>query len=308
MDPIEKITSKEIEDYILKSRESFESIPQAEKSDKASEVLFKAALPLLDHVIRAKLSRDEGDIRHKLMHSLSEYISTIVKHVDGHHLESFYDEVFKFFEEKELIVFLHHLLQNVTIVDHKYMLTKLFQLLKHFDITFCYHASSLVLPYLVVDHQTGRLMWSFVASIWLQENAVESQSVDLVLTLICCLVHVFVNPSLSLVSRPSSANIQSLPDPVYDVRPSKMFWDIIQFGLVDTNPLSRKRSLFLLDRVLKSVSEGGIESDDCVFWWGCHGDGAAGGEWPEKEMKEIWEDVILLLETLEEKQVFRDMS
>ena len=300
-----------VEETILKLTNEHQRASDQEKADKARELLLEEVLPLLNHVIKVKPSREQPGFNQQiLICSLSEFALMLITYVDGHQLESFYDQIFELLLDKDStdnisagIIFLHNLFSSV-VIDCKYILPKLFQLLKHFNITSCYQVSSLLIPYIAVDQVTSQSVWEFIVSVWLKECTVESQCLDLVLTLICCLVHVFIHPNFPLVSRPLATDIERSQDPViYDVRSLTVFWDIVQSGLIESNPLSRKRSLFLLDRVLKSIStEDVIRTEDRVFWWGCHGNNAT-SEWPESEAIKIWDDVILLIETLEEKQV-----
>ena len=77
------------------------------------------------------------------------------------------------------------------------------------------------------------------------------------------------------------------------------FWKIIQRGLVLTDPLSRKRTVYLLKRALdlldKQPCNLSVKSEECcIFYWATE----------EKEsLRSLWQDYILLMETLDEKQV-----
>ena len=82
----------------------------------------------------------------------------------------------------------------------------------------------------------------------------------------------------------------------------KTFWAILQHGLYHVNPLTRKRSLFLLKRVVDVMQQDigtailthQLSDKVPVLWWRSN---------HEAEMLKIWNDIFLLLETLEEKQV-----
>ena len=82
----------------------------------------------------------------------------------------------------------------------------------------------------------------------------------------------------------------------------KEFWNTIQSGLTDRDPLSRKRCRYLIERVLSFVKESEYQGHFCsegkVFWWANKEDKQG-----IKEVEEVWEGLMLLLETLEEKQV-----
>lgn len=84
-----------------------------------------------------------------------------------------------------------------------------------------------------------------------------------------------------------------------DVRQEAVFWQIIQAGLTSANSLARKQSLYLIKRNVDICENQKLDvniSFDCVplFWWSAD---------KGKTFLKVWEDLILLLETLEEKQV-----
>ncbi|GFR98332.1 tRNA (guanosine(18)-2'-O)-methyltransferase [Elysia marginata] len=83
---------------------------------------------------------------------------------------------------------------------------------------------------------------------------------------------------------------------------SDNFWSTIQAGLVSSEPLHRKLAVYLIKRLIDTC-----EKNDCtvnvihrpdmrapIFWWSS----AA-----KKQLSALWEDFILIIEVLEEKQV-----
>ncbi|XP_078413543.1 tRNA (guanosine(18)-2'-O)-methyltransferase TARBP1 isoform X1 [Cetorhinus maximus] len=92
------------------------------------------------------------------------------------------------------------------------------------------------------------------------------------------------------------------PHQTFDLRICPQFWEVVQRGLVQPDNTSRKRAMYLLKRAvdvsntLKSeiCSECQAESDVCLFWWS--------GE-KSKQLVQLWENYILIMETLEENQV-----
>ena len=200
----------------------------------------------------------------------------------------------------------------------------LLSVLRISSVTLCYHITGQLLPCLIQQSALPSAMaesvWEFICSVWLNKTTVETNSLDASLTMLCCLHHFYINASTSLFSPPpppppppgndGDGSLQHCMA-LIDVRVKKSFWRIVQIALVDTNPLSRKRGAFLLHKVLHSVDmlpagsgkkgkrEGNFgtgHSEGCVFWWGC------GSDEEHKEMQSVWEGVVLLLETLEEKQ------
>lgn len=80
------------------------------------------------------------------------------------------------------------------------------------------------------------------------------------------------------------------------------FWEIIQKGLVLNEPLSRKRAMYLLKRALdlldKQPSDLSVMSEKgcCIFYW-------SSGK--KESLMSTWQDFVLLMETLDEKQVLQ---
>ncbi|XP_038671600.1 probable methyltransferase TARBP1 isoform X2 [Scyliorhinus canicula] len=92
------------------------------------------------------------------------------------------------------------------------------------------------------------------------------------------------------------------PSETLDLRTSAEFWEVVQRGLVQPDNTSRKRAMYLLKRAVDAsntlqseiCSEYKAESDTCLFWWS----GEKG-----KQLIQLWENYILIMETLEENQV-----
>lgn len=78
------------------------------------------------------------------------------------------------------------------------------------------------------------------------------------------------------------------------------FWEIIQKGLVLQEPLSRKRAMYLLKRTLdlldKQPCDLLVQNDKGlqIFCWSRN---------KKDSCMRVWQDYVLLMETLEEKQV-----
>lgn len=72
-------------------------------------------------------------------------------------------------------------------------------------------------------------------------------------------------------------------------------WKIIQSGLTHTNPLTRKRSQYILKRTVDFCFSVGLEQNfqSSYLYW---------DEKKSEDMKRHWNDFFLLIETLEEKQ------
>jgi len=167
--------------------------------------------------------------------------------------------------------------------------------LQYVDKRLCYQLCSGVLPCFIVGTKDGQnrlsRLWSIAEGAYKNQINVEMVALHLILTILCCFAHQFLG---------SSDDKSSL---LVDLRTSSMFWAVVQEGLGSSDPLNRKRSAFLLQCSLKSVSTSKTLNDFStsgkVFWW---------SKKHEAQLNEVWEAVVLLLETLEEKQVNFDDS
>lgn len=75
-----------------------------------------------------------------------------------------------------------------------------------------------------------------------------------------------------------------------------LFWKIIQHGLVHPNPLSRKRSQYVLKRAVDAcTTSGSNQADGCSKYMSLQMN-------RKKEIEKLWYDFFLLIESLEEKQ------
>ncbi|XP_070569428.1 probable methyltransferase TARBP1 isoform X2 [Ptychodera flava] len=90
---------------------------------------------------------------------------------------------------------------------------------------------------------------------------------------------------------------------VIDLKSIDVFWNLVQIGLKHDDSMTRKRAMYLLNRVLDLCSKFNIEvmahnsndKDICpVFWWSAANSG---------NLQDIWADFILMVEALEETQV-----
>ncbi|XP_019864279.1 PREDICTED: probable methyltransferase TARBP1 [Amphimedon queenslandica] len=276
-------------------KDSLLSVPIKERESISTTSLLGSGLPYLNHVINTEQSRD-------LDLALCEYLSLLSSQSDVQH-KTLFNALFDLYTNEDLstmskthvLMIINYLLMEKEACASSHLkqdlLTRVLLLLVATPTNQSFLLSSLVLPCLLLSDATTKEAWQFVEKVWLRETNVESRSIDLCLTLLCCLVHVFI-PGRA----PLTPNIRSPPVLVHDVRHYKIFWDIIQSGLVDEDPLNRKRCQFLMDAVLEESvgKERGVTSEGGVFWW--NGD-------KEKELREIWSNLMLLLETLEEKQV-----
>lgn len=142
-------------------------------------------------------------------------------------------------------------------------------------------------------------VWRLVGDVFRQRTVVEGSALGLALALLCCFSDVLIARD---PHSPFSAGFPSgVADlcPLLDVRVESEFWAVVGEGLVSGDPLDRKRGAYLLHRVLTSVRGGGeVVSEGGVFWWSVECDGA---------LRAVWEDLLLILDTMEEKQARHDV-
>ena len=193
----------------------------------------------------------------------------------------------------------------ISIESNIFSMSDLFEevlsLLKEVELKVCQLLSSMLLPLLIASEPSARTarVWKFVQDVHSQSLCVTCLGSDLILTIFCCLSDVFLHntssPFTILCQFPARNSSRS--EPVFDLREEDEFWEIVQDGLVSDDPLARKQSMYLVRSVLESVersSVGSVASAGRVFWWDkdC-----------EKQLRKAWDDLVLVLETMEEKQV-----
>lgn len=87
-----------------------------------------------------------------------------------------------------------------------------------------------------------------------------------------------------------------------NIRNEQVFWEIVQKGLNSENPLSRKQSVYLIKRNIDICEKLNLDvnsnfngHDVPLFWW---------SKDKEKNLVKVWEDLVMLLETMEDRQVY----
>ena len=215
------------------------------------------------------------------------------------------------------ITVLNHVLKraNASEVERKGLsLSPLFDaslcLLQRTGLETCYLVCSAILPYLITPSHLERVeeLWHFIVQVYTHKIHIDSLSSDLILTMLCCFSDFFIfynNTSPFALQFPHLSLDGN--GPLFDVRKEVIFWNIIQEGLICADPLCRKRCLFLVQCALASVKgrdgkscDSGkkgvvlVESREWIFWWDVEF---------HDELSAVWGDLVLILETMEEKQV-----
>ncbi len=194
----------------------------------------------------------------------------------------------------------------VKLESNELSLAELFEktlsVLKEGDLRTCHLVCSTLLPLLVVGDPKGRAVriWKFVKDVYSRTICVVTLGIDLILTIFCCLSDIFLyrNESSPFSAFFCRSQVVGREEPVLDLRKDDQFWEMVQYGLMSHDALARKQALYLVRSVLASVRE--LKSNDCVvsdqqvFWWSkdC-----------EALLSKAWDDLVLILETMEEKQV-----
>lgn len=188
-------------------------------------------------------------------------------------------------------------------MDLSSLFNDLLNFLRVGEINWCFFLASSVLPHFVtlLHAKRAETMWSFILSVYTGKMSVECNQFELVATLLCCFRDIFIfHDKSSPFSSLFPESVVTRGSPLLDLRKSDTFWCIIQEGLASLDPFYRKRCSYLLHCTLVSVQALAeadclaIGCEDKVFWW---------SENKSAELKAVWDDVILVLETMEEKQV-----
>ncbi|XP_076463915.1 tRNA (guanosine(18)-2'-O)-methyltransferase TARBP1-like [Babylonia areolata] len=134
-------------------------------------------------------------------------------------------------------------------------------------------------------------VWKFIEEDSGKNETVSARSLQLYLSILCSMANFFF---------PLTDEVVTL-----DVRQYSAFWELVQLGLYSDNPAIRKRSIYLLKRIVDTCEKSEVDflpvessSDDPFavvphFWW---------SKQHQKDLSKVWEDIFLLLETLDEKQ------
>lgn len=184
------------------------------------------------------------------------------------------------------------------------------QLMQHSDLSTCYRLTTSIFPLFITHSHLDRVehVWDFVVKVRHQKLHVNSHGSELILTILCCFSNLFISydhtsPFSSLLPK----FLSERQSPVHDLRGEAVFWSIVQEGIASADPISRKRCTYLVQCVLTSVrgmegrgEVGGEEmilaAEGGVFWWSAK---------CNKELGVVWDSLMLVIETMEEKQVIR---
>ena len=128
--------------------------------------------------------------------------------------------------------------------------TLLLSLLSHAPTAACYLLLSSLLPLFITPAHPHRLstLWGMVQEVWHGQRLVEPHPLIFSLALLCCFSDVLIakdhtSPFLGRFP-PSVGDCCAL----LDVRSEGVLWEVLRVGLRSSDPLDRKRSMYLLDR------------------------------------------------------------
>jgi hypothetical protein len=165
----------------------------------------------------------------------------------------------------------------------------------------CHFICSSILPHFLTPESSSvrlQVLWDVVCKFSSTDSATTyCGNKNLAFVILCSFSMPFVGGGIGLSS--ASLHPTDLCSLALDIRGKKVFWNLIQDGLMERDPLNRKRSMFLLQHCITSASNAvitasAIFSPGGVFWW----DQTKGAE-----LQQVWNDFLLMIETLEEKQV-----
>ena len=129
-------------------------------------------------------------------------------------------------------------------------------------------------------------VWDLITDMTLEKGDCQL-ALNNLFTILCGLAEHFLTPPLPVAAE--------------DITKAPAFWEILQCGLVQADPLVRKRAMYLLKKALDFTEESGdivvVNSSEVrpVFYW----DPAR-----KADLLGVWQDYFLLMETLEERQVW----
>ncbi|XP_060062675.1 probable methyltransferase TARBP1 [Ylistrum balloti] len=164
----------------------------------------------------------------------------------------------------------------------------LLNILRLFDKQVILHMTSQSLLLLLKyddDKWTGRLAacWNTILSIW--EEDIRSCKPSM---LLCSLANHFLPVENNLMTE-------------VDIRTFESYWSIMQAGICSENTLVRKQCIYLLKRTIDLCQQG--KMDVKLQDAGEHVPKFCWIKQEEAILRKTWEDVIMLVETFEEKQV-----
>ena len=156
----------------------------------------------------------------------------------------------------------------------------LLSLLDHSPTPVHHLVLSSLLPLFITPSHPHRLtaVWNMLQEVWSGQKIVELHPLAFSLSLLCCFSDIFI--SRDHTSPFISAFPSALRDlcPLQDVRGEGVLWEVLLAGLHSSDPLDRKRAMYLLHR---SVSRSALRLVDCWLPQGptvCEGGRKGGSE------------------------------
>lgn len=145
-----------------------------------------------------------------------------------------------------------------------------------------------VLP-LLMDNPSVQVqsLWKCIHASYSASASNDERSVDQSVLLLCSLADIFFP-------------VEGFCSEVVHLLGMTQFWEVIQSGLFSSSPLSRKRTSYLLKRILDIVNTRAIpvvplrREHAPLFWWDPR---------QAEALFQLWATFVLVAETLEEKQV-----
>lgn len=124
----------------------------------------------------------------------------------------------------------------------------LLSLLDHCPASTCHLLLSSLLPPFITSSHNLSAVWARLKEVWSGQRVMELHPLVFSLALLCCFSDVLI--AIDHTSPFAGGFPPSVTGlcPLLDVRPEGTLWEILGAGLRSSDPLDRKRSMYLLDR------------------------------------------------------------
>lgn len=125
---------------------------------------------------------------------------------------------------------------------------RLLSLFDHCPASTCHLLLSSLLPPFITSSHHLSVVWARLKEVWYGQRVLELHSLVFSLALLCCFSDVLIaRDHTSPFAGGFPPSVTGLC-PLLDVREEGMLWEILGAGLRSSDPLDRKRSMYLLDR------------------------------------------------------------
>ena len=143
-------------------------------------------------------------------------------------------------------------LENLPGVSHQLsaIFPLLLSLLEHVSLATANLLLSSLLPLFISPSHLHRLsaVWTMVEEVWSERTTIELHPLSFLLSLLTCFSDVLISPDTSSPFLSLFPSVVVDLCPLLDVRGEGVFWEVLGAGIRSSDPLNRKKSMFLLHR------------------------------------------------------------